>query len=48
MSSFLSELMRRTEAFKDAFRPLGILDYWRSNGWPEMCRPLEGDDFEWD
>ena len=40
--------MRQTETFKDAFRRLGILDYWRADGWPEDCRPLEGDDFECD
>ena len=39
---------RLTEAFKDAMREQGLVDYWRASGnWGDYCRPLEGnDDFE--
>ncbi len=32
--------------FKYLMEEEGIVDYWRERGWPERCRPLEGDDFE--
>ncbi|MEM7227076.1 MAG: hypothetical protein AAF495_29180 [Pseudomonadota bacterium] len=34
------------EAFKFLMEEQGIVDYWRERGWPERCRPLDGDDFE--
>jgi len=34
------------EQFKFLVEQTGILDYWRERGWPDRCRPLEGDDFE--
>ena len=38
---------RRTEAFKDLVRDLGLLDYWRATGnWGNFCRPLNAGDFE--
>jgi hypothetical protein len=27
-------------------RDHGLVDYWRAYGWPDLCRPLDGDDFE--
>lgn len=36
----------RDPEFKDITRQMGLVDYWRSRGWPIHCRPLEGDDFE--
>ncbi|MEE8371532.1 MAG: tetratricopeptide repeat protein [Sphingomonadales bacterium] len=38
--------MRKTERFKNILRELGMVDYWRASGWPELCRPLGADDFE--
>lgn len=39
---------RRTEAFKQTMRDLGLVDFWRTRGWPAACRPTRGDDFECD
>ncbi len=42
----LSE-MRRTPAFKEILRDLGLVDYWRQSGkWGDFARPLGDDDFE--
>jgi TolB-like protein/cytochrome c-type biogenesis protein CcmH/NrfG len=30
--------------FKDLVRDIGLVDYWRKYGWPDVCQP-EGDDF---
>ena len=38
--------MRRLPAFQDLMRDEGLVDYWLAYGWPEFCRPLEGEDFE--
>jgi TolB-like protein len=40
--------LRKTDTFKRLIRQSGVLAYWRTSGWPETCRPLEGDDFECD
>jgi TolB-like protein/DNA-binding winged helix-turn-helix (wHTH) protein len=38
---------RRTAAFEDLVRDLGLLDYWRATGeWGDFCRPLATKDFE--
>ena len=38
---------RRTEAFKDFLRDLGLVDLWRQTGeWGDFCRPIGDDDFE--
>jgi TolB-like protein/Tfp pilus assembly protein PilF len=34
--------------WKEQVRKEGILDLWRTRGFPVHCRPLEGDDFECD
>ena len=36
---------RRTERFKALMRKNGLVDYWRANGWPDLCHPTTGDDF---
>ncbi|MES0880069.1 tetratricopeptide repeat protein [Roseibium sp. SCP14] len=36
----------RNAKFKHLAEQTGVVDYWRERGWPESCRPLEGDDFE--
>jgi hypothetical protein len=38
--------VRKTERFKNHVRGLGLVEYWRANGWPEFCHPTTGDDFE--
>jgi TolB-like protein len=37
---------RQTERFKTLVRKAGLVDYWKARGWPDMCRPTTGDDFE--
>jgi len=37
--------LRKTERFKNLVRKAGIVDYWRSRGWPDLCRPMGLDDF---
>jgi TolB-like protein/DNA-binding winged helix-turn-helix (wHTH) protein len=32
--------------FKALIRDLRLVDYWREYGWPDFCRPTDGDDFE--
>ncbi|HVJ29801.1 MAG TPA: hypothetical protein VNA66_05770, partial [Gammaproteobacteria bacterium] len=41
----LSEV-RKLPGFKDLVRSEGLVDYWRAYGWPDVCRPTAGDDFE--
>jgi hypothetical protein len=38
--------LRRTRRFKDYVRKIGLADYWRARGWPDMCDPVGADDFE--
>jgi len=38
--------LRKTERFKSIVRRIGVLDYWRARGWPDLCRPSGDDDFE--
>jgi TolB-like protein/tetratricopeptide (TPR) repeat protein len=37
---------RNSVRFKDLVRKAGLVDYWRARGWPELCHPTTGDDFE--
>ena len=37
--------LRKTERFKALMRNAGLVDYWRKNGWPDLCRPMGADDF---
>ena len=37
--------VRNTQRFKSLVRKLGLVDYWRKHGWPDLCRPLGADDF---
>ena len=34
--------------FKAFLREIGIVEYWQEYGWPDICRPLDGDDFDCD
>ncbi|HYM18445.1 MAG TPA: hypothetical protein VEU06_07775 [Micropepsaceae bacterium] len=38
--------VRKTERWKRLMREAGYLDYWRKKGWPDLCQPTTGDDFE--
>jgi TolB-like protein len=38
--------VRKTERFKGLMREVGLVDYWKDRGWPDMCHPTTGDDFE--
>ena len=38
--------LRKTGHFKTLMRRMGIVDYWKARGWPDLCRPVGTDDFE--
>jgi hypothetical protein len=38
--------LRKTERFKTHMRKAGLVDYWKARGWPDLCHPTTGDDFE--
>lgn len=38
--------LRKTERFKKFVREAGLVDYWKAGGWPDLCHPTKGDDFE--
>jgi hypothetical protein len=38
--------VRKTERFKALMRKMGLVDYWKVRGWPDLCHPTTGDDFE--
>jgi TolB-like protein len=40
--------MRQLPEFKTLLRGIGIVAHWREYGWPAICRPLDGDDFDCD
>jgi hypothetical protein len=40
--------LRDTGRFKTFVRSVGLVDYWRARGWPDLCRPVGVDDFECD
>ena len=40
--------IRQTSRFKEFVREIGLIDYWKEYGWPDLCRPLGKDDFECD
>jgi TolB-like protein/DNA-binding winged helix-turn-helix (wHTH) protein len=39
---------RQLPAFKQFLREIGIVAHWQAYGWPDICRQLDGDDFECD
>jgi adenylate cyclase len=39
---------RQSPEFRQHMRASGVVDYWRAKGFPPMCRPLGGEDFECD
>jgi hypothetical protein len=38
--------VRKTERFKTYARKAGLVDHWRARGWPDLCHPTSGDDFQ--
>jgi len=40
--------VRNDPVIKAQLADLGLVDLWRSRGWPDLCRPLGDDDFECD
>jgi adenylate cyclase len=37
--------VRQLPRFKEFVREIGLVDYWREYGWPDLCRPVGDDDF---
>jgi tetratricopeptide (TPR) repeat protein len=37
--------VRKTERFKTLVRDAGMADYCHAHGWPDLCHPVERDDF---
>lgn len=35
-----SRKTRQDPSFQGFARRIGMIDYWKQNGWPELCRPL--------
>jgi len=40
--------MRQTDNFRETLKEMGLLDFYREHGWPDLCRPIGEDDFECD
>ncbi|HEX5280390.1 MAG TPA: hypothetical protein VFW28_09940 [Micropepsaceae bacterium] len=38
--------VRKTARFRKLMRDAGLVEFWRKNGWPDLCHPTTGDDFE--
>jgi TolB-like protein/tetratricopeptide (TPR) repeat protein len=37
--------LRKTERFKAYMRNVGLVDYWKARGWPDLCKPVGANDF---
>jgi len=37
--------VRKLPGFKQLMRDVGLVDYWREYGWPDLCRPVGESDF---
>jgi tetratricopeptide (TPR) repeat protein len=37
--------VRQLPRFKEFIREIGLVDYWKQYGWPDLCRPVGDDDF---
>jgi adenylate cyclase len=40
--------VRQLPRFKEFAKEIGLVDYWKKFGWPDLCRPVGDDDFECD
>jgi len=38
--------LRQDPRFKDWVNAMGYVDFWRTHGWPDRCKPTKPDDFE--
>ena len=45
LSDPAASLLRQSKAFRQALGDLGLLDFYRQYGWPDLCRPVGEDDF---
>ncbi|MFC1839796.1 hypothetical protein ACFL1N_09460 [Thermodesulfobacteriota bacterium] len=48
MWSPIMKEVRQLPRFKEFVREIGLVDYWKEYGWPDLCRPTGDDDFECD
>jgi hypothetical protein len=39
-------MLRKLPGFKQLLRDMGLGDFWRKPVWPDLCKPVGGDDFE--
>jgi tetratricopeptide (TPR) repeat protein len=37
--------VRQLPTFKEFVRKIGLIDYWKEYGWPDLCHPVGDDDF---
>jgi adenylate cyclase len=37
--------IRQLPRFKEYVREIGLVEYWKEYGWPDLCRPVGDDDF---
>jgi adenylate cyclase len=37
--------VRQLPRFKEFVKEIGLVDYWKEYGWPDLCHPVGGDDF---
>jgi len=44
----LMKEVRQLPRFKEFVREIGLVDYWKEYGWPDLCRPVGDDDFACD
>jgi adenylate cyclase len=40
--------VRQLPRFKELMKEIGLLDYWKEYGWPDLCHPVGDGDFECD
>jgi len=38
--------LRQLPEYKQFLTDIGLVDLWKERGWPDLCRPTDGDDFE--
>jgi adenylate cyclase len=41
----LMKKVRQLPRFKELVKEIGLVDYWKEYGWPDLCRPVGDDDF---
>ena len=37
--------VRQLPRFNKLMKEIGLVDYWKKFGWPDLCRPVGDDDF---